>query len=319
MSSRNGAGVSDSDGARPRRRLIGVALAPSAATLGNLLCGVMAMLCCLLSMRAEYTHLVAADAHPRLVVLFPTYVAIGCYLVVLAMVFDALDGRLARMTRQTSEFGAQLDSIADIVSFGAAPALLYLTSLLRLTAPAEGDPLVGSVEWRIGWLCTMTYVSCAAIRLARYNAENVKDEAAQRQFSGLPTPAAAAACVALLMLHEDCAVNADISPLWAASVRWGAAPAMFALGLLMVSRVDYVHVVNVYTSRERPPIHLVWLVVLAGVGWFSMHVMLVVVALAYIVSGLLMHFTRRRRGRAAAEDEPRLDVREPDSRVVERR
>ncbi|MBN2447096.1 MAG: CDP-alcohol phosphatidyltransferase family protein, partial [Phycisphaerae bacterium] len=102
---------------RRRRRLRAVSLLPTVATLGNLVCGFLAMMCGLLAMREAYFEHAPHVIHPQIAEYFPTYISIGGYLIVLALVFDALDGRLARLTRRTSEFGAQLDSISDVVSF----------------------------------------------------------------------------------------------------------------------------------------------------------------------------------------------------------
>lgn len=282
-----------------RRRLIGISLLPATATLGNLICGFLAVFCCLLSVRAEYAELFAIQPrvfHPRLEQLFPTHIAAGAYLIVLAMFFDALDGRLARLTRRTSEFGAQLDSIADIVSFGVAPAMLFVTLLLRpalgaLTEAAD----VTITQRRIGLFCALVYVSCAAIRLARYNAENVKSEEGQRAFSGLPSPGAAAAVVALLALHEHLRDSgfAAWGINWPEVSRWIIALTAFTVGLLMVSRLDYIHVFNVYVRRKHPPTHLVWLLLLFGLGWYSFELLLVVLALAYVISGPVSTFYRR--------------------------
>jgi CDP-diacylglycerol--serine O-phosphatidyltransferase len=291
------------------RRLTAVSLLPAAATLGNLLCGFAAVFCCLLAMRAEYADLFAVQPrvfHPRLEQLFPTHIAAGAYLIVLAMVFDALDGRLARMTRRTSEFGAQLDSIADIVSFGVAPAVLFVTLLMRPEmASTLEDPDVSRVQFRVGLLCALVYLSCAAIRLARYNVENTKSAEAQRAFSGLPSPAAAALVAALLALHEQLrSVGVDIGGVdWANLSRWLIALTTFGVGLLMVSRVDYVHIVNVYVRRKRPPTHLVWLLVILGLGWYSFELLLVVLASAYVVSGLILTLLRR----AAAPPDPAVE------------
>jgi CDP-diacylglycerol--serine O-phosphatidyltransferase len=293
----------------PRRRSvgrIGISLLPSAATLGNLLCGFLAVMCCLLEIRGQYLAGAAAPPHPILEAYFPTYINVGAWLIVVAMLFDAMDGRLARITRQTSEFGAQLDSLADVVSFGAAPAMLFLTMLLRYAVPAEGDPIVRTLQWRLSLLAALAYVSCAAIRLARYNAENIKGESAQQSFKGLPVPGAAAAFVALLVLHEDWthvseterAVLGVFSWLtamnWGAIVRWVMIPSVFGLGLLMVSRFDYVHVFNVYVAREHPPTHLIWILLLLGIAWLSPELALVLVAGAYVVSGLVRALRRRR-------------------------
>jgi CDP-diacylglycerol--serine O-phosphatidyltransferase len=285
-------------------RLIGISLLPAAATLGNLLCGFAAIFCCLLAIRAEYAqsfNIQPRVFHTRLEQLFPTHVAAGAYLIVLAMVFDALDGRLARITRRTSEFGAQLDSIADVVSFGIAPIVLFVTMLLRPLAGSTPEvPDVSRLQFRVGIICALVYVSCAAIRLARYNAENVKTEAAQRRFSGLPSPGAAAAVVALIAMHEHLRNSGAVAE-WANLSRWGIAAAAFAVGLLMVSRLDYVHVFNVYVRRKHPPTHLVWLVVIFALGVYSFELLLVTLAFAYVISGVVLNIVRRARAVPAGE------------------
>jgi len=288
------------DNGETKPPLIGISLLPSAATLGNLLSGLVAVLCCLLSIRAAYTPFEPQTVHPHLQGFFPSYLAIGCYLIVLAMLFDALDGRLARLTRRTSEFGSQLDSLADIVSFGAAPALLLLTMLLRLSRPAEGPAVVSAIEWRLGLLCGLVYVSCAAIRLARYNAENVQADVAQKKFSGLPVPGAAGGLVALVLLHEDLFYSVDGAAAWAGAVRWVMLPAAFGLGLLMISRLDYVHVFNVYVRREHPPSRLVWLVVFVALLWYWPQGFLTGLAYAYVVSGLVLNAVHWRTARTTS-------------------
>lgn len=282
------------------RRLVGVRFLPAAATLGNLLCGFAAVFCCMLSVRAEYAayfHVQPRVFDARLEQLFPTHIAAGAYLIVLAMLFDALDGRLARLTRRTSEFGAQLDSICDIVSFGLAPAALVVALLLRPiadTSPEISDASL--VQVRLGMISAATYLCCAAIRLARFNAENVKGEAGQKAFSGLPSPGAAAAVVALLALHEHLRdIDFDLWGVsWPAWSRWAIIAITLATGLLMVSRLDYIHVFNVYVRRRRPPTHLVGLVLLLGIGWFSFQLLLVVVAFAYVLSGIVAGTLQKR-------------------------
>jgi CDP-diacylglycerol--serine O-phosphatidyltransferase len=300
--------VVEAERGRKKRRLIGISLLPAAATLGNLLCGFAAIFCCLLSVRAEYAP-DGFNVQPRVLLtrleaVFPTHIAAGAYLIVLAMVFDALDGRLARMTRRTSEFGAQLDSLSDVVSFGVAPVALFITLMMRPALGADAsEPDVSRLEFRVGMVCALVYLSCAAIRLARYNAENVKSEAGQKTFSGLPSPGAAAAVVSLLALHEHLrhldshlwGVN------WADVSRWLIAATAFTTGLLMVSRLDYVHVFNVYIRRRHPPTHLVWLIVILGLGWYSFELVFVVLAFGYVIGGALAGTLRRARGARRAD------------------
>ncbi|MBN2446400.1 MAG: hypothetical protein JXO22_06735, partial [Phycisphaerae bacterium] len=175
--------------------------------------------------------------------------------------------------------------------------VLLLAVLLPLAVQSEGDPIVSKPEWRIALLCAIVYVSCAAIRLARYNVENTHDALAKKKFSGLPVPGAAVALVALLVLHED----PEVVGRYATAVRILMLPAAFILGLLMTSRLDYVHVFNMYVRRRHPPIHLVWLVVIIGIGWHSPPLLLVVLAYAYVFSGLLLNL-RRDHGRHAPAD-----------------
>ncbi|MBI5863129.1 MAG: hypothetical protein HZB38_01185 [Planctomycetes bacterium] len=183
--------------------------------------------------------------------------------------------------------------------------MLYLTLMLRLAAPAAGQPEVFKAEWRIGLFCCLVYVACAAIRLARYNAENVQGEAAQKRFTGMPTPGAAGGFCGLLLLHEEL-VRLGLtggSPDWAELVRWSLGPAAVLLGVIMVSRQEHVHVFNVYVRREHPPIHLVFLVGMVGLAIWWLQGLLIAVAVIYVVSGLVLNLMRaierrtaRRRG-----------------------
>ncbi|MBK9118989.1 MAG: CDP-alcohol phosphatidyltransferase family protein [Phycisphaerales bacterium] len=288
------------------RRLVGISLLPAAMTLGNLLCGFLAILCCLLSLRAEFAseYFAIQPRMPlgRLEHAFPTHIVAGAYLLVLAMFFDALDGRLARLTRRTSEFGAQLDSVSDMVSFGIAPAALFVTILLRPARDMTPDVAdATAMQVRLGLLAAAVYVSCAAIRLARFNAENVKSESSQRAFSGLPSPGAAALLIALIALHEQWRqIGFTLGGVSVPVVlRWLTTGVTFGVGLLMVSRFDYIHMFNVYIRRKQPPTHLVWLILILGLAWFSFELLLVVGATLYVVSGPLFALWQWRQVRAA--------------------
>ncbi|MBL8880512.1 MAG: CDP-alcohol phosphatidyltransferase family protein [Phycisphaerales bacterium] len=295
---KNGARIGRDDVVDQRRPLIGIAMLPSAATLGNLLCGFLAVMCCVLSTRAAYSEILATGVHKRIAMILPTDVAIGCYLVVAAMFFDVLDGRLARIARRTTEFGAQLDSIADVVSFGIAPIMLYLTLLMQLATPATGEPTVFPIQWRLALTAGMVFISCAAIRLARYNAENIQSESGTQRFSGLPTPAAAAVVIGLLALHEHLVLEGSVAlgVNWPSVIRWALIPTAVGLGLLMVSRMDYVHVFNVYVRRDRPPTHLILAVAALAIGWmFSLSGLITLLAVAYVLSGIVLNIRRVRR------------------------
>src|SRR5688572_5120261 len=160
------------------------------ATLGNAVCGFGAMYV------ATFDKLnVGTD--PLAVWLEAHRFMAAAYLIFLAMVFDALDGRLARFTRHTTDFGGQLDSLADVVSFGAAPAFITLM-LFKSEGPAV--PLVVS---RLIWATAALYFSCAAIRLARFNVSNEHGEQHHFSFLGLPSPGAAGAVVATILMSQD--------------------------------------------------------------------------------------------------------------------
>jgi CDP-diacylglycerol--serine O-phosphatidyltransferase len=171
-----------------------------------------------------------------------THFAVAGYMVLLAMFADMLDGRLARMSQSTSSFGGQLDSLCDMISFGVAPAFLMLKlveSELALTGELSADIL-----HRFVWLAAVVYISCAAIRLARFNVENDENEAAHMSFAGLPSPAAAGVLVSLAIFHEEELPGANLlvyaMPFFAV-----------ATGMLMVSRIRYPHVVNVYLRGKQ--------------------------------------------------------------------
>ena len=131
-------------------------------------------------------------------------------MVLLAMVFDMLDGRLARMSHATSSFGGQLDSLCDMVSFGIAPAFL----MLQIVSERKLEPIIpfsGSLLHRFIWLAALAYISCTAIRLARFNVENEESEVAHMSFVGLPSPAAAGVVVSLIIFQQEEMPNSSSS------------------------------------------------------------------------------------------------------------
>ncbi len=169
--------------------------------------------------------------------------AVGGYMVLLAMLADMLDGRLARMSQSTSSFGGQLDSLCDLISFGVAPAFLMLRlveSELQLR-----DLLWGSLLHRFIWLAALVYLSCAAIRLARFNVENDENEMAHMSFVGLPSPGAAGVVVSLVIFHQEQVPSLNLLVYALPLVTLG-------VGVLMVSRVHYPHIVNVYLRGKQP-------------------------------------------------------------------
>jgi CDP-diacylglycerol---serine O-phosphatidyltransferase len=164
--------------------------------------------------------------------------------VFVAMVLDSLDGRVARLTRTQSAFGAEYDSLSDMVCFGAAPALVIYEWTLR--------------PWgNYGWLAAFLYCACAALRLARFNTN--LEVADKRFFQGLPSPAAAALVTGFVWTMEEYAFNPD-----SLAVRgWAMAVTVFA-GVCMVSNFNY-YSFKTINLRRRVSFVVVLLVVLSFV------------------------------------------------------
>ena len=299
----------DITGPRPRgrRRLVAVATLPALVTLGNLLAGFGAIYCAMLSL--HLTPDVVAERSAQHGTLFqrllPSHLAIGAYLLFVAMLCDALDGQVARLTRRTSDFGGQLDSLADMVSFSTAPAVLMLCLVMGFLDANTEVWLNGKIFWRLTWVAAAVYVSCGALRLARFNVENSHDESAHRYFKGLPTPGAAAGVATLIILHEE-VLRVEL----AGTSQWLVAVlpiATLALGLAMVSRVPYVHFLNVYLRGRRPVSHLAAIIVL--VILISLHPQLMMAAMVggYALSGPIAAGYKsltRPTGADAAGDQP---------------
>src|SRR5262249_4663351 len=148
---------------------------PSLATLGNAICGFGAMYVAALD-PGSADNWTQWFYHSRFLS--------AAYLIFIAMFFDGIDGRLARFTRHTTDFGGQLDSLADVVSFGCAPAFIAL----QLFHESHFD--VPSIVSRLVWAIGALYMSCAAIRLARFNVSNEHGEQHHFSFLGLPSPGA---------------------------------------------------------------------------------------------------------------------------------
>ena len=148
-----------------------------------------------------------------------------------ALVLDGLDGRVARLTRTQSVFGAELDSLSDMVSFGVAPALVMYVWALKDFAGIKNITMLGPwLSTKLGWIAAFVYCACAALRLARFN--TTLDVADKRFFQGLPSPAAACLVAGLVWAMNEYQING-------ADVRWLAwALTMFA-GLTMVTNLKF--------------------------------------------------------------------------------
>ncbi len=210
----------------------GVYLIPNLFTTANLFCGVFAILAVI---NKEYIH--AANA------------------ILIAMIFDSLDGKLARMTKTTSNFGLEYDSLSDVVSFGVAPGFLVYSWGLQEYG-------------RLGWAALFLYIACGALRLSRFNAHNAVSE--MKGFMGLPIPAAAA-FVATLIILDDYILHfgQEIRPVVVLSMT-------YLLAFLMVSTLRYRSFKEVHLGDKIP---------------FSLLVTTVLVLLVLVIAPQIMAFS----------------------------
>ena len=189
-------------------------LLPNAMTAGNLCCGFLAVLTIFNGMQVEAFDKAYPFYQNAILFIFGS------------CIFDLLDGRLARLGGQESPFGQEFDSIADVVSFGMAPALLVSKAVLF------------SLPEKIGWIIAFVYLLCGAIRLARFNclANMPKKPGASMDFRGIPIPMAAGfiASLTFLLIHLY-NQETDMPVAW----RWILAVAMLGLSGLMISNVRY--------------------------------------------------------------------------------
>jgi CDP-diacylglycerol---serine O-phosphatidyltransferase len=250
---------------RPRRK--GIYILPNLFTLGALFGGFYAIV---MAMNGRFEN-----------------AAIGVFA---AAVLDSLDGRVARMTNTQSAFGEQMDSLSDMVSFGAAPALImYVWALKGLD--------------KLGWIAAFVYCAGAALRLARFNTNiGVVDK---RWFQGLPSPAAAALVVGLVWVMDD----AGWAPPGERWLTWLAFAVTLYGGLTMVTNVPFYSFKDVSFKRTVPFIVIV--AIALGIAVINLHPPLVLFSLfaVYGVSGYVVYAYRKAKGQhaslvAISTDEP---------------
>lgn len=258
----------------PRRRFRnhrlrrGIYLLPSAFTVANLACGYYAILATLEGRVIDFDY---------------AAIAIG-----IAYLFDSLDGRVARAMRTESAFGREFDSLADIVSFGMAPAFLAYAWGVHAAASLNASPLLHLVQ--LGWLLGFFYVGCCAWRLARFNIQGMAP--GNRFFVGLPTPAAAGLIAAVVHFSPSPIQDPRISLLWLALLAY--------LGVLMSSTVRHVSFKDVEWTRRRPSLAVILMVVLVGSVIFFSRPTLLIITVAYSLHGLVLQVVRAVRHRMAS-------------------
>jgi len=191
-----------------------------------------------------------------------------------AMVLDSLDGRVARMTNTQSAFGEQMDSLADMVSFGAAPALISYEWALK-----------GLGRW--GWVAAFVYISCAALRLARFNVNTSAVD--KRFFQGLPSPAAAALVMGFMWLMTDMGVTGP-------EVAWFMFAWCLYSGLTMVTNVPFYSFKDVQMKKSVPFAVIVMLALVIAVINIDPPIVLFALFMLYGLSGYVLYAWRRTQG-----------------------
>ena len=263
-----------------------VAVIPTLLTLGNAVCGFASI---------TLASKIGRDDTP----LQPNSLfAASGWLIIAAMVFDVLDGFVARISRSTSMFGLQLDSLCDAISFGLAPAFL----LLRLGPGWDPVPKLHQVLAVIAAL----YMVCALMRLARFNVETAPDPLGGKRFRGLPSPGAAGCIASLAILRGEIgerfhAIDASVL---STLLEWWAVLGAFTVALLMVSRYPYPHLTKQILRGKRSLSHIVQVILAAFIIYLFSEV---AVALLFWVYALAMPiWSMLRRSTTATKPAPTL-------------
>jgi CDP-diacylglycerol--serine O-phosphatidyltransferase len=270
----------------PERRRIrlgrGVYLLPGLFTVGTLVCGYFSVLATLKGTLQISSNLELArwsfDAAAR---------AIGW-----AVLFDGLDGRIARLTNSTSEFGREFDSLADVITFGVAPAFLAFAWGVRPIDMVSGTDIVQHLR-QAGWIITFGFVICGAARLARFNIQSKSSD--RRYFVGLPIPAGAGVIAATVHCFKD-SVND-----WKYGLGWLVAIGFLAF--LMVSRVRYYSFKTLDLRQPRSYLVIIFLGLVVYLVIAYSEPVLLVLALTYALSGPVRSIISKFRHRPPAPEE----------------
>jgi CDP-diacylglycerol--serine O-phosphatidyltransferase len=218
--------------------------------------------------------------------------------IIAAVVLDGLDGRIARMTNTTSAFGREMDSLADVISFGLAPAVLAFVWGVQFIEPLLGEKMRGQI-FNAGYLIAFLFLLCGACRLARFNVQinpipKNPGRPDRKYFVGLPIPAGAAMVAAVVWA-------CDSQPLewWPLSVAWLLLLAL--LGFLMVSTWRYYSFKGISFSKAYSPLIIILVGgLILGLLYYA-QLMFLAMATAYVASGILIRIggVLRRRLKAA--------------------
>lgn len=288
---------------------------PSLLTLGTFTCGLVSIVLCLATMKthaqAEAMRVYAATETLQIAQLTERHEELffyACMVIFIAMIFDMLDGRVARMTGSVSQFGAELDSLADDCAFGVAPATIVATLWILHQPP--GKQWYGQV-----FFCCSVYAACTILRLARYNVRSSTTD--KNYFSGLPSPGAAGAAVsAVLFFRQDVfkplwqwlfeharILNPELHSALELQVR-ALACYLLLLGVLMFTKIRFVHVANKYMGAQQRITGFVAFVFFLGFLFWSPIWILFMIFNGYLL--WCIGHNARRIGRKGAFESPDL-------------
>jgi CDP-diacylglycerol--serine O-phosphatidyltransferase len=241
----------------------GIFLLPSLFTVGNLVCGYFAAAASLAGGQDDFDR--AAKA-------------IG-----LAILFDSMDGRIARLLGANTDFGVQFDSLADVVSFGIAPGLLAYSWGVRHLPGLESSEALQQIM-HFGWWFCLAFVVCCAWRLARFNIQGMAP-GGSKHFVGMPTPAAAGMIASTVHFLRGAPIQ---DPRWA--IAWIILT--LALAGLMTSTIRYSSFKDIPWTRKQPSLAIVFLALLGAAIWRWSEQVLFLMASAYTVIGVTLHLVR---------------------------
>ena len=241
------------DRARIHRSL---SIIPSLFTIGNIFCGYYSVIS---TLRGNWDY--------------------AAILIGVGYILDGLDGRIARLTKTASDFGVQLDSLADVITFGVAPAVLAFSWGFGASEGIEGS--VAKHVHQLGSLASFAFVVCGALRLARFNLQAKKppEASSKRYFVGLPIPAAAGMLVAVVHFFKTPTLMIGSALLWSFLI--------LLLAFLMISTVRYSSFKEFDVKKARPSLALFVTAMLISLIYLYSEVMLLSMATIYVGSGLV--------------------------------
>jgi CDP-diacylglycerol--serine O-phosphatidyltransferase len=248
---------------RPRRRIrdrsrfrTSLSIIPSLFTVGNIFCGYYSIIS---TLHGQWDS--------------------AAVLIGIGYILDGLDGRIARLTKTASDFGLQLDSIADVITFGVAPAVLAFSWGFGASEGMEGS--VARHVYQLGSLASFAFVVCGALRLARFNLQAKKptETSSKRYFVGLPIPAGAGMIAAMVHFFKTPTLMIGSALLWSFL--------LLSVAFLMISTVRYSSFKEFDVKKARPSLALFGTAMLISLIYLYSEIMLLAMASIYVSSGLI--------------------------------